>query len=91
VPGVADPQKLLNVAARIGVKDAKRFLVKNLRFVTGMAKSGGFYKPTGFVEALAPLLAEPEAKVTGFHLYTFNAVEATDGWRRGMLEALAET
>lgn len=86
VPGVADPQKLLNVAARIGVKDAKRFLVKNLRFVTGMAKSGGFYKPTGFVEALAPLLADPAAKVAGFHLYTFNAVEATEAWRQSMLD-----
>jgi methylenetetrahydrofolate reductase (NADPH) len=86
VPGVADPQKLLNVAARIGVKDAKRFLVKNLRFVTGMARSGGFYKPTGFVQALAPLLADPAARVTGFHLYTFNAVEATEAWRQSMLD-----
>ena len=82
VPGVADPQKLMSIAARIGVKDAKRFLVKNLRFVTGLAKSGGFYKPTGFVEGIAPLLADPAANVTGFHLYTFNAVEATEGWRR---------
>ena len=89
VPGVADPQKLLSVAARIGVKDAKRFLVKNLRFVTGMAKSGGFYKPTKFVEDLAPLLADPAAKVVGFHLYTFNAVEATEGWRQSMLEQLS--
>jgi methylenetetrahydrofolate reductase (NADPH) len=89
VPGVADPQKLLNVAARIGVKDAKRFLVKNLRFVTGMARSGGFYKPTGFVEAMGPLLADPSARVTGFHLYTFNAVEATESWRQSMLEELA--
>ena len=88
VPGVADPQKLLSVAARIGVKDAKRFLVKNLRFVTGMAKSGGFYKPTKFVEDLAPLLADPAANVTGFHLYTFNAVEATESWRQSMLEGL---
>jgi methylenetetrahydrofolate reductase (NADPH) len=86
VPGVADPQKLLNVAARIGVKDAKRFLVKNLRFVTGMARSGGFYKPTGFVQDLAPLLADEAARVTGFHLYTFNAVEATEGWRQTMLD-----
>ena len=86
VPGVADPQKLLNVAARIGVKDAKRFLVKNLRFVTGMARSGGFYKPTAFVQDLAPLLADPGARVTGFHLYTFNAVEATEAWRRSMLD-----
>jgi len=86
VPGVADPQKLLSIAARIGVKDAKRFLVKNLRFVTGLARSGGFYKPTGFVQDLAPLLADAEARVTGFHLYTFNAVEATEAWRQGMLE-----
>jgi methylenetetrahydrofolate reductase (NADPH) len=89
VPGVADPQKLLSIAARIGVKDAKRFLVKNLRFVTGLAKSGGFYKPTGFMEDLAPLVADPAARVTGLHLYTFNAVEATESWRQGMLEKLA--
>jgi methylenetetrahydrofolate reductase (NADH) len=89
VPGVADPQKLLSIAARIGVKDAKRFLVKNVRFVTGLAKSGGFYKPTGFMEDLAPLLADPDARVTGLHLYTFNAVEATETWRQSMLEKLA--
>jgi methylenetetrahydrofolate reductase (NADPH) len=89
VPGVADPQKLLSIAARIGVKDAKRFLVKNVRFVTGLARSGGFYKPTGFVEDLAPLVADPAARVTGLHLYTFNAVEATESWRQSMLERLA--
>jgi methylenetetrahydrofolate reductase (NADPH) len=88
VPGVADPQKLLSIAARIGVKDARRFLVKNLRFVTGLARSGGFYKPTAFVEALAPLIADPAARVSGLHLYTFNAVEATEGWRRHMLATL---
>jgi methylenetetrahydrofolate reductase (NADPH) len=89
VPGVADPPKLLSIAARIGVKDAKRFLVKNLRFVTGLARSGGFYKPTRFVEDLAPLLADPSARVAGFHLYTFNAVDATETWRQTMLETLA--
>jgi methylenetetrahydrofolate reductase (NADPH) len=85
VPGVADPQKLLDIAARIGVKDARRFLVKNLRFVTGLARSGGFYKPTGFVREIAPLLADPAANVTGFHLYTFNAVAATESWRQEIL------
>jgi methylenetetrahydrofolate reductase (NADPH) len=89
VPGVADPQKLLSIAARIGVKDAKRFLVKNLRFVTGLARSGGFYKPTGFVEDLAPLIADPAARIAGLHLYTFNAVAATDEWRRSILARLA--
>jgi methylenetetrahydrofolate reductase (NADPH) len=90
VPGVADPQKLLSIAARIGVTDAKRFLVKNLRFVTGLARSGGFYKPTSFVEGVAPLLADATLRVTGFHLYTFNAVEATEAWRRSMLESLSD-
>ena len=90
VPGVADPQKLLSIAARIGVKDAKRFLVKNLRFVTGLARSGGFYKPTGFVEDLAPLIGDPTTRVTGLHLYTFNAVEATEAWRQGMLASLSD-
>jgi methylenetetrahydrofolate reductase (NADPH) len=89
LPGVADPQKLLSIAARIGVKDAKRFLVKNLRFVTGMARSGGFYKPTRLVEDLAPLMADASARVTGLHLYTFNAVEATEAWRRSEIETLA--
>jgi methylenetetrahydrofolate reductase (NADPH) len=88
VPGVVDPQKLLSIAARIGVTDAKRFLVKNLRFVTGLARSGGFYRPTSFVEDLAPLLADPTARVTGFHLYTFNAVGGTEAWRQSMLEKL---
>ena len=55
--------------------------------MTGLAKSGGFYKPTGFVEEIAPLLADPDANVTGFHLYTFNAVEATEAWRQSMLSA----
>jgi len=88
VPGVADPQKLLSIAARIGVRDAKQFLVKNLRFVTGLARSGGFYKPTGFVEDLSSLISDPAARVVGLHLYTFNAVEATEAWRRSMLERL---
>ena len=88
VPGVADPQKLLSIAARIGVKDAKRFLAKNLRFAVGLARSGGFYKPTSFVRDLAPLVADPAARVGGLHLYTFNAVEATEAWRQSMLERL---
>ncbi|HYO44984.1 MAG TPA: hypothetical protein VES19_17435 [Candidatus Limnocylindrales bacterium] len=89
VPGVADPKRLMGIAARIGVADTRRFLGKNLRFAATLAKSGGLYRPTGFVEALAPLLVEPGAGVTGLHLYTFNGVGATDAWRREELERLA--
>ncbi len=88
VPGVADPRWLMGIAARIGVADTKRFLGKNLRFAAGLAKSGGLYRPTGIVEVLASLLAEPGAGVTGLHLYTFNGVGATDSWRREELQRL---
>jgi methylenetetrahydrofolate reductase (NADPH) len=82
VPGVAEPQKLLTIAARIGVADTHRFLAKNVRFVTRLVRSGGFYRPDGLLEGLAPALADPTAGVTGLHLYTFNAVEATERWLR---------
>ncbi len=88
VPGVAEPQKLLTIAARIGVADTHRFLAKNVRFVTRLVRSGGFYKPDGLLEGLAPALADPAAGINGLHVYTFNAVEATERWRRTYVEGL---
>jgi methylenetetrahydrofolate reductase (NADPH) len=89
VPGVAEPQKLLALAARIGVADTHRFLAKNIRFVARLARSGGFYRPDALLEGIAPTLADPTADVSGFHLYLFNAVEATENWRRAKVETLA--
>ncbi len=89
VPGVADPRRLMGIAARIGVVDTRRFLAKNLRFAAGLARSAGVYRPTGFIDGLAPLLADEAAGVAGLHLYTFNGVDATDAWRREQLERLA--
>jgi methylenetetrahydrofolate reductase (NADPH) len=88
VPGVAEPQKLLAIAARIGVADTHRFLVKNVRFVTRLVRSGGFYRPDGLLEGLAPYAADPAAGIVSLHLYTFNAVEATEAWRRDFLSKL---
>jgi methylenetetrahydrofolate reductase (NADPH) len=88
IPGVAEPQKLLTIAARIGVADTHRFLVKNVRFVTRLIRSGGFYRPDGLLEGLAPSAANPDIGISGLHLYTFNAVEATETWRRTYLDRL---
>ena len=88
VPGVAEPQKLLALAARIGVADTHRFLAKNVRFVARLVRSGGFYRPDALLEGIAPILADPTANVTGFHLYLFNAVDATETWRRSKLAQL---
>jgi methylenetetrahydrofolate reductase (NADPH) len=88
VPGVAEPQKLLAISARIGVADTHRFLVKNIRFVTKLVRSGGFYRPDGLLEGLAPHLADPTAGIVDLHMYTFNAVEGFESWRRAYLAKL---
>jgi methylenetetrahydrofolate reductase (NADPH) len=81
IPGVAAIPKLLEISARIGVRDASRFVLKNTRFVGELLKSGGIYRPTRLLEQLAPLLADPRTNVIGLHVYTFNNVEATQSWR----------
>jgi methylenetetrahydrofolate reductase (NADPH) len=90
LPGVAEPQRLLAISARIGVADTHRFLAKNSRFVARLIRSGGFYRPDGLLEGLAPVIAEESAGISGLHIYTFNAVEATERWRLGYLRSIAE-
>jgi methylenetetrahydrofolate reductase (NADPH) len=88
VPGVAEPQKLLALAARIGVADTHRFLAKNVRFVTRLVRSGGFYRPDALLEGIAPTIVDPASGVEGVHMYLFNAVAATEGWRQAKLRTL---
>lgn len=88
IPGVTEPQRLLAISARIGVADTHRFLTKNLRFVARLVRSGGFFRPDGLLEGLAPHIADPNAGVVDLHLYTFNAVEPTETWRRRYLARL---
>jgi methylenetetrahydrofolate reductase (NADPH) len=88
VPGVAEPHKLLAISARIGVADTHRFLTKNLRFVARLVRSGGFYRPDALLEGLAPHLADPRAGIVDLHMYTFNAVDTFEAWRRSYLANL---
>jgi methylenetetrahydrofolate reductase (NADPH) len=88
LPGVAEIPKLISISARIGVRDASRFVLKNTRFVGQLLTSGGVYRPTGLLESLAPLLADEAAGVVGLHVYTFNQVPSTEAWRAELLGAL---
>jgi methylenetetrahydrofolate reductase (NADPH) len=88
LPGVAEPQRLLAISARIGVADTHRFLVKNTRFIARLIRSGGFYRPDGLLEGIAGTIADPAAGVADLHLYTFNAVDLTERWRKAYLEWL---
>jgi methylenetetrahydrofolate reductase (NADPH) len=89
VPGVAEPHRLLAITARIGVADTHRFLTRNTRFVARLLRSGGFYRPDGLLEALGTVIADPDQRIADLHLYTFNAVDATESWRRRFLARLS--
>jgi methylenetetrahydrofolate reductase (NADPH) len=90
LPGVAELAKLAAISARIGVKDSKRFLSKNVRLVGQLVRPGG-YRPDGLLESLAPVLIDPAADVRDLHVYTFNQVETTEQWRARYLAALGAT
>jgi methylenetetrahydrofolate reductase (NADPH) len=87
IPGPVDRTRLLTMATRIGVGESTRFLAKHKGTFARLAAPGGF---TGerFLEQCAPALVPPEALVEGLHVFTFNQVEATESWRRGMLDRL---
>jgi methylenetetrahydrofolate reductase (NADPH) len=42
------------------------------------------------VERLAPALGRPENNLQGFHLFTFNEVARTEGWRQEWLARLSD-
>jgi methylenetetrahydrofolate reductase (NADPH) len=88
IPGVAELHKLIEISARIGVRDSRRFVSKNTALVGRILRPGG-YRPDGLLAALGPLLVDPLADVRGVHLYTFNQVETTEEWRQAYLAGLA--
>jgi len=87
VPGPVDRAKLLGMATKIGVGDSTRFLAKQKGLMTRLVAPGGF---TGerFLTACAPTLGDPEARVEGLHVYTFNQVAETESWRQDFVARL---
>lgn len=85
--GVADPIRLLRVSTKIGVADSARFLRGHPTWLARMFGPGG-YEPGRFASGLLPELAQPDRRVTGLHIFTFNEIEPTERWRREMLARL---
>ena len=46
------------------------------------------YRPDELVYGLAPYLGDETLDIPGFHLFSFNDVERTEGWRQEMLADL---
>lgn len=87
LPGAVDRTKLLGISARIGVGQSLSFLRKNTGLVSAFVRPGGF-DPGQLLADLGEDLNDPELGVTGCHLYTFNQCQATEEWRRNLLESL---
>jgi methylenetetrahydrofolate reductase (NADPH) len=85
IPGVVPRAKLLRVSTRIGIGESLRYLRKHGDFVTRFLRPGGF-SPDRLIKGLEPALVDPEQKVAGFHIFTFNELAETEAWRRRKLE-----
>jgi len=90
LPGPVEVAKLLRVSSGIGLGESARFIRRHRGWLPHLLRPGG-YRPDRLVEGLAETLADPDARVAGFHVYTFNEVERTERWRRATLDRLAAT
>ncbi len=82
IPGVVDRTKLMTMGVRLGVGASLRYLKKNRAAVTKLL-SPGAYNPDDILEPMVHDLAE--LKIEGLHTFTFNQVEATEGWRQQVI------
>jgi len=80
LPGAVARSKLLRVSERIGVGDS----ICRLRDDRAADDEEAF-DPGPLVEGLEQSVQE-RRNVAGFHIFTFNELEATEHWRQRMLE-----
>jgi methylenetetrahydrofolate reductase (NADPH) len=89
LPGVAARAELLAISLRIGVGESTRFIKKQRGLLSRLLRNRE-YRPDALLRDLAPYLADPDYDIPGFHLFSFNQVDRTEGWRRQVLERLKE-
>ena len=85
LPGVVPRAKLLRVSARIGLGESTRFLRRHGSWITKTLKPGGF-SPDPLIAGLEAGLEDPDRKIAGFHIFTFNNLADTEHWRQQALE-----
>jgi methylenetetrahydrofolate reductase (NADPH) len=88
IPGAVPRAKLVRISGKIGIGDSARFLRTHGGWLTRMLRPAGF-SPDPLITGLEPVLADPEPKLGGFHVFTFNDLVDTERWRRARLQQLA--
>jgi methylenetetrahydrofolate reductase (NADPH) len=87
IPGVVDPLRLLRISRRIGVGESARFLGKHANWIARLLLPRT-YRPDGLLDGLATYVAVADNRIEGLHVYTFNEVAKTEGWRQATMERL---
>ena len=87
VPGVLPFRKLMTMAARIGVADSMRYLLKN-RSLLGHLVQGSAFGADALLIGLASTIADPRANVLALHVFTMNQVAETVEWQRALMAEL---
>jgi len=78
LPGVVPLTQLGRVSQRIGIGESCRLL----------PAGGGDFDPDHVVAGLRTSIGAPARNLGGFHIFTFNALEATERWRQRALTRL---
>lgn len=90
LPGVIDRTRLLGLAVRIGLGASTRVLRRQGGLASRLFGSS-VYQPDDLVRTLAPAFDTPQAPgLAGFHVNTFNQVEATRRWMEETAEELRQ-
>lgn len=87
VPGPLRASRLLRVGQKIGVGDSLRFLKGPGAMIARLIGTRGRFDPTSLT---AGLVQELDARPTGLHIYTFNALSDAERWRSELLARLEE-
>ncbi len=81
IPGAVPRTKLLRVSSTIGLGASARFLNRHRGWVKNAIRPGGF-SPDPLIAGLEESIADPERKIAGFHIFTFNDLADTESWRQ---------
>ena len=90
IPGVMNYAKLIKISQKVGVGDSVKFLRKTtgiVDFVRQAISSRGKYEPDELIDGLAPYVDDPDYKISGVHIYTFNQTPDTEAWRLDRVES----
>jgi methylenetetrahydrofolate reductase (NADPH) len=89
LPGPVSRQKLMRIAARLGLGQSARFLQKQRSLLWRFLLPGG-YHPTRLAKQLGSAVARTSNNIRGLHIFTFNELVETEIWRRRLQESVAE-